>query len=145
MESFGRYIAGVLTIGMLFFLLSYCCLEKTNELKKLYLEEKGERFLEETIEDGIITLAEWTQFCDDINRTRMACEFELTAGGIVQHGTQTQGIRTGYQMEYDADIVQEIYQKGSYQLREKTYFSLRIFEKKGKMIKVYFERARKMD
>jgi len=144
-ESFGRYIAVILVIGLAFLIPMSQYAGKLNKMRETYIIEAGEEFVKRIEIDKVVLLTEWERFCEKLNRYGGLCQAELTVGDVKKY---REGMGDGgefYQMSYDYEIKESLFRDGSYVLKEGVFVMVKIYEKKGVLKRVYFERARKID
>lgn len=140
MESFGRYVAVVLVVGVAFILLITGQTKKSDKFFRMYIREKGEAFIEKIEYEKVISITEWESFCKEVNRFGCVCAPEIKVGEVKKNGDS--GVY--YQMTYDNEIKEELQKSGSYLLKKGVFVMVKVYEKKGGVKRVYFERARKI-
>lgn len=119
MENFGRYIAIVGVLVLLFLTPIVSCKEKINHIRELQVENLRESYIEQIIETREIRLTEWEGFCTKLHRYGGTYQIELSVGvpKYVRSDSENSERRV-YVMHYGEEIMEVLYQTGSYRLEE---------------------------
>ena len=144
MENFGRYVAIVLVVGLAFVMSIAYQAENLSEIQRIYLIEKGEEFVEKVTVKKEITIFEWEQFFEELNRCGRLCVAEFTIGTVKENGIEVESAGDYFEMVYDYEIKKKLHERGSYVLKSGQFFTVEIYERKNGVKRVYFERARKV-
>ena len=128
MENLGRYLAVVITIVLLFLIPVSYYKHKIQRLRLCYIENLCEEYEQQIITSGEMFLTEWNEFCTSISRCGRY-DIELAVGtrvdGVIENGRNANRI---YVLMYMQEIMEELHQRGTFQLEDGEYFILRVRE-----------------
>jgi len=77
---FGRFIAIILLVVLVMLIPIGFLVIKTEKAKEVYARETVERFYEEMMQDGEVTVEEWEKFLWDLERNGVLYEVEVSIG-----------------------------------------------------------------
>ncbi len=78
--AFGRFIAMILLVVLILLIPIGFVVIKTEKAEAVYAREIAERFYEEMMQDGEVTVEEWEKFLWDLERNGVLYEVEVSIG-----------------------------------------------------------------
>jgi len=116
-ENFGRYVAIVSVIALLFLIPIVNYKEKIQRIRELHIENLRMRYIEHVMKCRVICLAEWEDFCTQVNRYGGGYDIELSVG-VLKHIPAEDSLVNGsmYVIHYEKEIKEVLYQTGNYVL-----------------------------
>lgn len=129
MENFGRYVAIVSVISLLFLIPIANNKEKIQRIRELHIENLRMRYIEHVMKYRVISLAEWEDFCAQVNRYGGGYDIELSVG-VLKHIPTDDSLLNGsmYVMHYGKEIKEVLYQTGNYVLEHGAQVMIKLDE-----------------
>lgn len=79
-DAFGRFIANILLVVLVMLIPIGFLVIKTEKAKEVYARETVERFYEEIMENGEVTVEEWEKMLRDLERNGVLYDIEVSVG-----------------------------------------------------------------
>lgn len=129
MENFGRYVAIASVIALLFLIPIANNKEKIQRIRELHIENLRMRYIEHVMKYRVISLAEWEDFCTQVNRYGGGYDIELSVG-VLKHIPTEDSLLNGsmYDMHYEKEIEEVLYQTGNYVLEHGAQVMIKLDE-----------------
>ncbi len=124
MESFGRYIAVIMAIGLLFMVPVQQENTKLQRIRKAYATELVREFVEESARQGEITLQEWELLCKRLQEGKCLFFLSISVGEGKDSGLSY------YRMTYNDEIKEALFKEGRYPLRAGDILMIQVREAK---------------
>lgn len=127
MESFGRYIAVLIAITLLFVIPIQQGNNKLQRVRKMYVTELLREFVEESAHQSEITLQEWKLLCERLPKGQCQFFLRISVGERKDIGDH----ESYYRMTYDEEIKETLFEEGCYPLRTGDILMLQVREAKA--------------
>ncbi len=113
MESFGRYIAVIMAIGLLFVVPAQQGNVRMQRIRKVYATELVHGFVEKSARRGEITLQEWELLYKRLQEGKCLLFLTVSVGEERDSGYNI----SYYRMTYHDEIKEILFKEGRYPLR----------------------------
>lgn len=119
MESFGRYIAVIMAIALVFVIPMQHGNARLQRIGKIYATELVREFVEESTHQGEITLQEWERLHKKLLEGKCRIFLDISVGKRKDSGYREESWKniSYYQMTYHEEIKERLLKEGNYTLQ----------------------------